>query len=501
MVDTIYKVVGTYDNIIKQRPDLAEDGVKDEFLKEVYKRVGYQNINKTLLQHDIDLDLSTRDFMTLINPEGKVRIVYRGAKDAQDWELVKATIKGDNQNHPELKKVDEHIQKVFEKYGKDNVIEVIGHSNGGTKTHYVNEKYGIAETAFDPMLGLREASDLRGRTPSNAPKTIIRSTTAGSSNIALGLGGEKMGVEEITIKPHNRAVAAILPGHGIDQFAMTNVEREQDQPMNDELKAHRESIHNDAKLIDAIENSPENMTFNEFLSQNNIPPEQRNKTSKLWLEANRSAVGIPQFEGGEELTMKQSDRARLRAMDEDGRFHALNMSDIMKSDEAVAHEVQARSTPIKEDILGRTRVISTTTGVASGLVGGIAGEQALRAVGVKDQGVLTTGSAVSGALLTGAVDSALGLSTTPAGALILPAIAGAHAGGFVGNAINNALPEDIPNEVRGLLSGAGSGATAGGIGALAIAGQSAAYGAITGAELENLEDRWDWPLVLDLEQL
>ena len=89
-------------------------------VEEVYKRVGYQNIHKNLLHHDIDLDLSTRDFMTLVDPEGKVRVVYRGAKDDYDWELVKATIMGNNKDHPELKKVDEHIQKVFEKYGRDN---------------------------------------------------------------------------------------------------------------------------------------------------------------------------------------------------------------------------------------------------------------------------------------------------------------------------------------------------------------------------------------------
>ena len=130
----------------------------------------------------IDKELSNTESLVLSNPEGDVKVAYRGTKwnNLGDVKTNLKIITGTEEGGTQYNQAMEQINKIKTKYGK-LPGELVGFSKGSALGMNMGEKFGIDTTNFNPFLGRKLINDV-----GNSKNTIIRTATDLPS-IGIGL--------------------------------------------------------------------------------------------------------------------------------------------------------------------------------------------------------------------------------------------------------------------------------------------------------------------------
>ena len=114
-------------------------------------------VKKYLPEYRWDKALTTEHLATFINKEtGKVRVGLRGTQNLEDWKTNARILTSTMGQSTQIKDIDKSMLEIFNKYGKDNVEILSGHSKGAGTAFYFGEKYGIDTHLQDPPISTNE---------------------------------------------------------------------------------------------------------------------------------------------------------------------------------------------------------------------------------------------------------------------------------------------------------------------------------------------------------
>tara|TARA_R110000803_G_scaffold47555_5_gene99102 strand:+ start:965 stop:3709 length:2745 start_codon:yes stop_codon:yes gene_type:complete len=114
-------------------------------------------VKKYLPDYRWDKALTTEHLATFINKEtGKVRVGLRGTQNLEDWKTNARILTSTMGQSTQIKDIDKSILEIFNKYGKDNVEILSGHSKGAGTAFYFGEKYSIDTHLQDPPISTNE---------------------------------------------------------------------------------------------------------------------------------------------------------------------------------------------------------------------------------------------------------------------------------------------------------------------------------------------------------
>jgi hypothetical protein len=176
----------------------------------------------------VDEQLSTIDNLVLHNANtGEVNVSYRGTTDnpmrtkslLRDWR-INCQISGGKSNTVRVKQGKKQLNKVIEKYGK-NELTLSGHSLGGHVSYEMGVANDIPSYSFNPAMNmsrLKKAEKYSG----NASKHVIFKTPLDFAS-PLAHDTKTLAKSNTSVKIVNILVAKDNPldTHSIDQFAPT----------------------------------------------------------------------------------------------------------------------------------------------------------------------------------------------------------------------------------------------------------------------------------------
>lgn len=149
---------------------------------------------KTIRDADVndvlDHDLSTKYIAVVRNDVlGETYINHRGTKlkDFNDLSADIAIATGTQAQHKRFKEAEEHLQKVKEKYGNDNII-LTGHSLGGAVSGHLARKYDLEAHMFNPGASIGEVRGVLNPKPKKG-KLIHYKTDAIDPISVMGIHG------------------------------------------------------------------------------------------------------------------------------------------------------------------------------------------------------------------------------------------------------------------------------------------------------------------------
>ncbi len=140
------------------------------------------------IPYNIDRDLSDTETLVLHNPaDNDVKLSARGTQltNARDLLADAMAIGGNESANPEFVKAEEVGKSAINKYGKENVSEMLGFSLGGAKAIYVSDALGIPKsTTFNPLITMNAVN--KGKT---STKHEINRTTEDLPSTMVGFKG------------------------------------------------------------------------------------------------------------------------------------------------------------------------------------------------------------------------------------------------------------------------------------------------------------------------
>ncbi len=193
----------------------------------------------------IDKELSNKESLVLSNPEGDVKVAYRGTKWSNlgdvktNFKIITGTEEGGTQYNQAM----EQINKIKTKYGK-LPSELVGFSKGSALGMNMGEKFGIDTTNFNPFLGRKLINDV-----GNSKNTIYRTATDLPS---LGIGLKNSNPNyDIKVIDSVKGTPNPVKAHSIDNFIdSANVQLNDHELSNAFKKLGTASAkHGEAQLI------------------------------------------------------------------------------------------------------------------------------------------------------------------------------------------------------------------------------------------------------------
>jgi len=186
-------------------------------------------VKKNLPDYKWDRSLSTEHVAVFVDKNtGKVRVSARGTQTAYDWKtnarLATSTL-GQSQ---EIKDMDKSINEVFDKYGKNKVEILSGHSKGGGTMFYFGEKYGIDTHLQDPAI---PSNEVFGK--DTKAKHFISKTPADIVSSHSNIAGFRRGINMTDLKPINESFKA---AHSLDIMTGTEHKKKGNRVYNPEVK-------------------------------------------------------------------------------------------------------------------------------------------------------------------------------------------------------------------------------------------------------------------------
>lgn len=160
----------------------------------------------------IDKELSNTESLVLTNPEGDVKIAYRGTKwnNLEDVKTNLKIISGTEEGGTQYNQAMEQINKVKTKFGK-LPSELIGFSKGSALGMNMGEKFGIDTTNFNPFLGRKLINDVGNS------KNIIYRTATDLPSIGIGLKNSNPNYD-IKVIDAVKGTPNPVKAHSIDNF-------------------------------------------------------------------------------------------------------------------------------------------------------------------------------------------------------------------------------------------------------------------------------------------
>ena len=146
----------------------------------------------------VDEELSTGEGLVLNNPEtNEVKVSFRGTntsfkrpissvKDLVSDVKIISGVEQYGREGGDLETGRKLIQSAIDKYGKENVNELVGYSLGGAKSLLLGDEFNIKSTTFNPLIGYNSMKASTTATPHD----IFR-TTEDITSLGAGFATEK----------------------------------------------------------------------------------------------------------------------------------------------------------------------------------------------------------------------------------------------------------------------------------------------------------------------
>ena len=193
----------------------------------------------------IDKELSNKESLVLSNPEGDVKVAYRGTKwnNLDDVKTNFSIITGTEEGGAQYNQAMGQINKIKTKYGK-LPSELIGFSKGSALGMNMGEKFGIDTTNFNPFLGRKLINDV-----GNSKNTIYRTATDLPS-IGIGLKNSNPNYD-IKVIDAVKGTPNPVKAHSIDNFINSANVQLNDHELSKAFKklATAGAKHGEAQLI------------------------------------------------------------------------------------------------------------------------------------------------------------------------------------------------------------------------------------------------------------
>ena len=187
----------------------------------------YNYING-LKDFQVDGELSTIDNLVLHNAEsGEVNVSYRGTTDNplrtksfwKDWN-INVQIAGGKSNTIRVKQGQNQLDKVIEKYGK-NELRLSGHSLGGHVSYEMGVANDIPSYSVNPAINMSQLKTAEKYSANTSEHVIFKTPLDFASPLAYDT--KALSKSNTSVKLVNNLVGLDNPldTHHIDQFAPT----------------------------------------------------------------------------------------------------------------------------------------------------------------------------------------------------------------------------------------------------------------------------------------
>ena len=169
----------------------------------------------------VDEELSTLDDLVLHNPNtGETHISYRGTTDnpsrvknfMNDWK-VNGEITAGSTHSSRIKNANNQIEKVFDKYGKEN-LSVSGHSQGGHVSYQMAMEHDLPGHHFNPAINTTQLKNTEKYGETALKQNIYKTPLDFASPVAYN---KKLG--NINVVNNLEGMDGVVQTHSIDQFA------------------------------------------------------------------------------------------------------------------------------------------------------------------------------------------------------------------------------------------------------------------------------------------
>jgi len=176
----------------------------------------------------VDEELSTIDNLVLFNKKSKeVTVSYRGTTDnplrtksfLKDWR-INGQIAGGGSNTTRIKQGQKQLDKVVEKYGKDELI-LSGHSQGGHVSYELGTVNDIPSYSYNPAINMSQLKSAEKYSRNTSKHVIMKTPLDFASPLAHDT--KALAKSDTSVKIVNNLVGKDDPlsTHSIDQFAPT----------------------------------------------------------------------------------------------------------------------------------------------------------------------------------------------------------------------------------------------------------------------------------------
>ena len=108
--------------------------------------------NEHLKGWKLDTTLSDEHTSVFVSKEGKVAIAYRGTQAGRDWATNAKLALGLEESSKQIQEIEKTFEKITQKYPRENIEFISGHSKGGGQAIYMGNKHGIPTITQDPAL-------------------------------------------------------------------------------------------------------------------------------------------------------------------------------------------------------------------------------------------------------------------------------------------------------------------------------------------------------------
>ena len=186
-------------------------------------------VNKYLPGYKWDRAMTTEHIAVFVNKEtGKIRVSGRGTQTAYDWKTNARLMTSSLGQSQQVKDMDKTLNEIFDKYGKENVEILSGHSKSGGTMFYFGEKYGIDTHLQDPAIPSNEI--IGGKTKATHK---ISKTPADYVSAHTNIAGFRSGISITDVKAKSEGFKDI---HNVDAMTGTNIKKKGNKVYNPELK-------------------------------------------------------------------------------------------------------------------------------------------------------------------------------------------------------------------------------------------------------------------------
>jgi hypothetical protein len=215
-----------YSRIANSSYDYFNSKGKIDSVHEGLQNPKYDYIDE-LKDFQVDEELSNIDNLVLHSKTGEVTVSYRGTTDnpmrtksfLKDWR-INGQIAGGKSNTIRVKQGQKQLDKVIEKYGK-NELTLVGHSQGGHVSYEMGVANDIPSYSYNPAINMSQLQSAE-KYSGNASKHVIFKTPLDFASV-MSHDTTALAKSNISVKIVNNLVGKDNPldTHSLEQFAPT----------------------------------------------------------------------------------------------------------------------------------------------------------------------------------------------------------------------------------------------------------------------------------------
>ena len=433
---------------LKDIPDEAKELAELVKISSTWDKLGRDEALKRLATtkkgYTIDPVLSNSDYITVIKPNGKVVVAFRGTNpsgtiktgfgkgiiEPLQWLNVGTGTEQIYDQH----KLTPLKNSLIEKYGINNIEKITGYSMGATKAHRLADELGVESTLFNPFLGLRffaapmspNVNHQIYRTTEDVAtmqalffqaKTLPRNVKVDSIDPVITVKKE---AGRITKGLRGRDIYNALYNHNLEHFTQEGDRNNLTRQINEKIQLKKQQFDIETAGLD--KSSPEYKTRFEKLTTE-LEPDMRLLSQDLELNLTPTTKF---FKSLSKSNVIRSLAGVAGGVGADKIINAIESATGITIDEhintAVSGGLGGVSQAVTDKFLGfhKSLVRALPKAVAGGVVGAVAQEATAESIqkALEDAGASAEVAEITSQTIGGGVGGVATLATEQVGALI-----------------------------------------------------------------------------------